>query len=412
MSRYLNIFDYEHSKTRIGVIEKENNVTRALLNTLKNSPEYTKYFFKHINIKEIKNPKFFFQTSENEFNAKKFGKQNYLLFICKKNFSEDDIQTQTILPRPDGLVIDENINVVIEAKVNASKNQSQLNLYKEKFFKNKCIEVELYWEDIYEQICYFIKTNKNIGEIEKFILNELKNYLEAINLNTFTGIPFFNTIEANSYEPEQVKYLLKLLRNEYSSGVFKKIKLEPPVNRPMTTTWDKVFLEGKIHDKNCHYTIGISEESFNLELNLISSPRINKVLKKEIYQSFVEEIKKLKDDKNYYLEVLDYRLLKNKNLAVGQNHVQKGKDYKTLIFSIQLQKLKKLPKWEESINSVLKIYVKSGIKNLQIRKQLLYDEEQNQNKFSKKDESLKVIEDTFTELKPLYELFYKKKEYK
>jgi len=401
MSTQLNIFDYEPRRNKITVDEKENNVTRAFLNTLKNSPKFNQIFFNRIKIPFSQNQEFVFQTSEAYFKPKAQGKEKYLMYISKRNYLENENQTQTMNPRPDGSIIDDKNAILIEAKVNAHIDQSQISLYKNTFFNNNCILKTIYWEEIYDQICGFIESNETLEPVELFVLTEFKRYMEAINLNTFKGIPFFSTKENEIYTVDSVKYMLKLLRNEYTS--FKSIKLESSV-RPMSTTWDAIFLKELNSDSNCHYSLSIHEKALNIEINLIGESRIKKVLTANIYDLFVKEIAKLKDDKSYYLEILDYHKLKNKDLKEGQNHVQRGEDYETLVFSIQLKKLKKLDNWEEKLLVILQTYVKLEIKNLQLKKKLLYNEEQYRNKLSDKEPCLNIIESTFLELEPLYRL--------
>lgn len=397
---YLNVFNYEPRRRKIGVDEKENNVTRAFLTTLQNCPSFSKYIFSKLNVPIQKDVKYVFQTNQKEVNTLKRRPNKYFLYISKQTSIEFEGDTQTSNPLPDGLITDNQNIILIEAKVNAPIDKSQKKLYKERFFKNNCIEKELTWEEIHLMTKNYLYNNKlKLTEIESFILLEFQKYMEAINLNSFDGITFFNREE--NYDSVLAKDMLKQLRLEYPK--FKHISIYIP-KRPLEGNWDPIYILTKEKNRT-HYTISMNESSFNIDVMTFGN--IGKKIIKNDYPKFTGEINKLANNSDYYLELIDYHKVKNKRLDEGKNHVQRGKDYCSLQFSIQLSKLVKQKDWEEKLKQVMEIHFESGIKNLQIKKQYLYfdDYYQKETNLSDKVISLKEIENTLIELRDLYLLF-------
>lgn len=397
---YLNVFNYEPRRRKIGIDEKENNVTRAFLTTLQNCPSFSKNIFSKLNIPIQKDIKYIFQTNEKEVNTLKGRPYRYFLYISKQNSIEVDGDTQTNNPLPDGLITDSKNIILIEAKVNAPIDKSQKKLYKEIFFKNNCIEKELTWEEIHLMVKNYVIHNKlKLSEIELFILSEFQKYLEVINLNSFDGITFFN--KENNYDKILAKEMLKQLRIEYPK--FKHISIYTS-KRPLEGNWDPIHILTKEKNKT-HYTISMNESSFNIDV--MTFGKIGKKIIKDHYKRFTEQINKLANNSEYYLELIDYHKVKNKRLDEGKNHVQRGKDYCSLQFLIQLSKLVKQKDWEKKLKRVMEIHFEAGIKNLQIKKQYLYFDEYYQKEMNLSDKliSLKEIEDTFIELREIYLLF-------
>lgn len=398
---YLNIFNYEPRRSKVGVDEKENNVTRAFLTTLQKSPHFSKHFFSKLDIDLQKKVSYTFQTNQKEVNTlKRRTRKHYFLYISKENPFELEGNNNTTNPLPDGLINDEKNIILLEAKVNAPKDKSQKNNYKKKFFDNNCIEKEITWEDIHKIIKLFLlKNSSSINTIERFILEEFKRYMEAINLNSFDGISFYKNDE--NYDEIIAKQTLKLLRLEYPK--FKDINLATPT-RPLESNWDPIRLSTK-KEKRTHYTISFNEYSFNIDIMTFGD--IGKKVVKHNYKQFIEYVKELSNNVDYYLELVDYHKIKNKRLEKGQNHVQRGKDYNSLLFSIQLYKLVNQKNWEEKLKQIMETHLKSGIKNLQIQKRFLYIDDYYKEKIdmSNRETALNEIENTLKDLKSLYLLF-------
>ena len=110
---YLNIFNYEPRRSKVGVDEKENNVTRAFLTTLQKSPHFSKHFFSKLDIDLQKKVSYTFQTNQKEVNTlKRRTRKHYFLYISKENPFELEGNNNTTNPLPDGLINDEK-NIII-----------------------------------------------------------------------------------------------------------------------------------------------------------------------------------------------------------------------------------------------------------------------------------------------------------
>ena len=407
MMTYLNIFNYEPRRKKIGVDEKENNVTRSFLTTLQNCPPFARHIFSKLDITIQKDVNYIFQTNQKEVNTLKRRPNKYFLYISKETSVEFEGQKTTNNPLPDGLITDEKNIILIEAKVNAPIDNSQKRIYKERFFNNNCIEKEITWEEIHLISKSFLKKNQqNLKGVELFIIDEFRKYLEAINLNSFDGITFFNKEE--NYDNVLAKQTLKQLRLEYPK--FKDIKIFIP-KRPLEGNWDPIYILGN-EKMRTHYTISLNESSFNIDIMTFGN--IGKKVIKNCYDDFIIQIKELSQNDDYYLELIDYHKVRNKRLEKGKNHVQRGKDYCSLQFSIQLSKLVGQKNWEEKLKEIMLIHFESGIKNLQIKKQFLFFDEYYQKDLIMSDKKLSLdeINKTLIELKPLYLLFSQSEKYK
>ena len=199
----LNVFYRQPKEKQFRDRELENNVTSAFLILLKSNNTFLNYFLDKLNVNSIKQncKEVIFQVT-NKYTIQTKSKENkYLLFInskydlrIKDNKGSEHTKSKDI---PDGLIFDDKTAILIEAKVSAIKEESQLKRYNKAYFDGSAQTDLTTWQDIYGYILGYSNKYKSLNQCNTcdFLLNEFKGYLEVVNLSGFSGIPFFNKDE-------------------------------------------------------------------------------------------------------------------------------------------------------------------------------------------------------------------------
>jgi|GEM_PF-3025619 len=444
--RDLNIFTYEPSKENAldGYDEKENNVTRAFLNTLQFNHDYCQFLFKYIFGEKLKfnNTRFKFQVNPEDKKYTIDSKIKYFLIISpdyninqaktkekiKDNYgnkiSNIDIK-KSKSNRPDGLIFYKNNNdeidyaILIEAKFGSKEKPEQIKNYINEYFNIPIKPFIYHWEDIYLKSVEYLKdSQKNLDEAKYFIVNQFIKYLEII-MPTFNGIPYFikkeDRVADKEYDLIEAKKILNVLRKEYLK--FENIKIENS-NRNFTGSlaWDNIYLKGYEKIDLIHYSIYLDVDSF--EISLTARKQMSKAISKNKEQLLIllERLYKyshLDFKKDYYFSIIDYKQL---NWKQGAMNLPRFSPFK---IQISLEKIfDDKTKAKFPFNELMDFVSLSKMNQKQIEiskifyfNDNMYQKAQNNiNDMTDSKVCLSKIKDTLVELKPIYEYFLSLKE--
>ena len=413
----LNVFNYEPSASKANVEEKENNVTRAFLNTLKNNPDFFKKFMIKQSIKvDLKGEiEFEFQTNPESKGITRNRENKFFLIITKDPYKNDDLvelHSDGGL-RADGLIFGETFAILIEAKVNAKYDQNQIDRYNKHYFNFNSIEKPVSWEEIHRFCVDYltkISVEKRIWmeQTKHFIVNEFRIYLEDNNMSGFDGVEYFvPKTERDTYDPQRANNILKSLRYEYP-------EINPniiPSDRRFAGQWDYFNMKGQKSGSHPQFQVSLNERGFFLGV-MTDGNNLRKIL--DNYDEFAAIIEKLKDNPDYYLEIVDYHKLKNKR---ENKKIRQGDGYETFNFNIQLLKIFSNKDWENWLKQILILMGKSKFKkkNIQIIKHYLFNDEifqqhnsnipGNRKDMTNRELFLKEITKSIKELIQIHDLF-------
>lgn len=407
MKNNLNLFWREPISSKIErVREKENNVTHAFLVTLAKDKKMASKLIKKLDEKlaDVSLGNDFeidLQVDESRKRETVAKKKQILLFINSKyNVSEameeDDKKQKSI---PDGLILNKNLAILIEAKVNDSKSD-QIKRYNNTFFSGSGDEIYSTWEQIY---CEMTRI-----ESKDFVIPEFLRYLEVIGLSGFRGISFFRKdFEYNKTEAEGIT---KELCNELEEWFNKKHTDLVVGKRPKAGAWDYVYLK-KLETNNKkpdaqsipHIGFGFDYEAFNVMVTFNKKTVLNKILKSE-WKQFFENITKFSEDKNTYLMGSHYKMLAHKT---EYKHHRQGEKYSDFKIQLQLSRINKNS--EEYFKNLLNFMSKERLKEIAIVKKFYYKDsfDTEITKFADGEKALKKIKLTINELKPYYKFIVK-----
>jgi len=411
MNKDINLFWRQTRSPTFKEKEKENNVTHAFLILLKKSNQFLDYLLSKNGIPKLKNKDkevYFLITNKNKTKTLEC-KNKYILFINSK-YNEAIIENEKEQERdiPDGLITDGETAILIESKVSASKDNSQIKRYNQTFFHGCAIEKQTTWEEIYSLIDIASKRSKE-ESVERYLLNHFKQYIEVIHMSGFAGIQFFNKDE--EYNLEDAKYMLKLLIKDLGEkDWFKKLGYIIK-ERPKTSAWDywadKEIDQDKDSPRNFpHYSIYIFEDFFGIDC-LFHKAELKKIVEnKNLYEQFTDLLEKLSNESvDYYFEAVNYRLLNNKALKDNQGNARVGASYTPFDFLFNLRQLRKHKDWKEILKNYLQLLLKEEIKQFSIIKKAHYKDKEYIH-LSENEQVFKFIEKTLNETKLLYQLVY------
>ena len=410
----MNLFWKQKDKPGIDYSEKENNVTHAFLVTARNEPKFLAAVLQKAGIKTNLKPGYevYFQVDKKRRYQTLDAKNKVILFISSKyNAAEFESEEEkgTI---PDGLIIDGKTSIIIESKVTSSKDHGQLKRYNDKFYKGAGEVREIYWENIYSLARRYVQSGRS--SIGDYLLDQFHEYLEVVNMAGFDGIPFFKKDE--SYEKKIADKILKRLNVDLEHQEwFKEHNFVPKGRAKKGTAWD-YFYNKNIKKTNPrdfpHYSIYIFDDFFGVGM-LFHRPEIRKILSDEqLRKTFFREIEKLAESSSdYFLRVVDYRLLANKREGIG---VRAGSYYTSLEFMVQLSRFIQQNKkdWKEKITQHLELLAQQNFKQISVMKKAFYGDKEYK-KLDSREASLEFIKDTVNETKHLYDMMldhhYKKR---
>jgi hypothetical protein len=406
--------------------ELENNVTHAFLFAFSKSYKLRKKILHKINTNNYgffcKNSKFWdfnFQVSKS---LKKCvsNRSSFLLFIRSK-YNRSILKYKTMKGSkkeskkniPDALLFNKKYALLIESKVSSSKDKHQIRRYNKAYLdkdNNDCIS--LFWEDIYlftKEIYLEFKRNKNHENLEFFIITQFKNYLELINLDGFSGIPFFDINQ--SYDKDKANSIIKKLEVDLSEQNWYKSKKFKTKSRPKNGAWYSIvsnkFLATKSLTSIPHNSIYLFDTFFGVGC-LFHKRELGYMLKK--YDVFFNIINKLSTDPDYYFRAAHYKPILNKYKARSRNSKVSYTDFE---FCLQLSRFKEncksKDKFKKRFKKYLKLLSKEDMKQYSIIKKTHYGDPDyfiNYKKSIKfnlttKDGCLKFIKKTFCDLEEL-----------
>nr|WP_263326070.1 hypothetical protein [Neobacillus sp. Marseille-Q6967] len=184
--------------------QKENNVTKALIDLLRYSDvQLTLQFIKHcLGISEILleapiERRYALQVGNKLNECSGYG---YIIGIS------DRIKNESKMPKvekdtvPDGLIKLNNITVLIESKVDGNKiDMQQIKDHEKMFADGEIIQPfkEISWEDIYEFFLKMDKGNIEKGSITEFLLGQYLVYCENMGFSSMKSKEYIYTYFAN-----------------------------------------------------------------------------------------------------------------------------------------------------------------------------------------------------------------------
>lgn len=398
----MNLFWKQAEKLELKEADKENNVTHALLVLLNENNHFLNLLLKKINpALKINQPKTYFQVSP-KLRLKTAEVENkIILSITSNNNTSEKFEQENIKKKrdiPDGLILDKKTAVLIEAKVSATKDHEQLKRYNKTYYYGKGNIYFINWEEIYNLAKnYQSKGDKNI---ENYLLNQFREYLEVINLSGFSGINFFNKEE--NYDEDSARDVLKRLVVELKQKDILKQYNFKFAERPLTgNAWNYFYSEG-IKENNPrifpHYSIYIFPEFFGLDC-LFHKKEFKKILKeKDYFFSVIENLAKKSPD--YYLKFTHYRKLANKE---SNKNVRVGPGYENFSFMVQIRQYIKDNKkdWKERLEQYFNLLTKEHLKQISILKKTDYKDKANQN-MNEPEKVIEFITSTVSETNNIY----------
>lgn len=405
-ARNMNLFWKQGERPELRESDKENNVTHALLVTLKENKEFLNSLLKTVGSQnKIKRPTIYFQVPLKIKHKTTNSQEKIILSIVSKhNHSERDDPENPMKKKdiPDGLILDKNISVLIESKVSAVKDHGQLRRYNQTFYQGAGEVKTITWEEIYN----LAKRQNRGSKIGDYILNQFKEYIEVINLNGFNGIPFFDKSESGeNYEKEFASEVLKRLVIEFKEENFFKQHHFKIAERPKTgQAWDYFYSEEitKTNPRTFpHYSIYIFDEFFGLDV-LFHRKEFKKIIKnkKEDFFALIKEIADKSAD--YYLTFIHYRKIANKD---KYSYARTGRDYTNFEFCVNLKQFIKDNKkdWQKRLEQYFNLILKEKFKQISLCKKAFYYDRAYENLNNAKG-VINFIKDSVTDTKDIYKM--------
>lgn len=398
----MNLFWRQTRNPNLRETELENNVTHAFLLLLKKNKEFLNKLVKNLKIPNIQEKKkeILFQVSKKHRSQTLDAKNKFILFISSKfNASEHEGDTEKQTDIPDGLIIDGQTAILIEAKLSSSRDPAQIKRYNQTYFKNQGILKEVTWEEIHSLINLKKFKKESIAE---FLSDQFKKYLEVIHLSGFSGIPFFEKEEL--YDPKNASFILKHLMIELKEQTwFNKYNFKTG-DRPKTSPWDYWYIDEILETnprKFPHYSIYIFADFFGIDC-LFHTKEVRRILKNETsLKLFLDLIEKIgKSSPDYFFRAVHYRLLHNKEKAGARV----GESFQDLELTFQLSKFIQNHKkdWRARLTQYLQLFSKEDIKQFSIMKKAHYGDKSYKH-FVNPKPSLNFIKEAIEETHDLFE---------
>ena len=179
-------------------LDKENNATHALLVLLDKDKKFINKILRKSNIPELKKinkAKIFFQCSDKEYKKETKQKETKIIFSITSELNKDPgdkdggYSHEIYKHIADGLMLTEDVAILIEAKFSGKENKKQIKRYNREFFGGKGEVVHIQWEKIYslsKKVC----GKRNKESVQRYLHEQFEEYLEANDMAGFQGIPF------------------------------------------------------------------------------------------------------------------------------------------------------------------------------------------------------------------------------
>jgi hypothetical protein len=229
-------------------------------------------------------------------------------------------------------------------------------------------------------------------------------------LNAFDGIEYFKHYkERDVFDLLRAREILKSLRNEYP-----KLNRDiQPSKKPLSGhAWDYFTLINQVQEFP-QFQIGLNKDSFYIN-TMIKGDKLKLILNN--MDEFIIILRDLKDNPEYYLEMVDWGVINNMREF---KHTVKGDGYTTFNFTVQLKKMATNTNWEEWLKNILLLMGNSKFKkkNFQVYKKYYYSDSyyhekpknsnENSINMNSREICLNEIAKAINELLPLYKFFQK-----
>ncbi len=285
---YQNIYYYYRGpkakesaeKDTVDDIQLENNTTKALINTLRHCSSdicqdfLTKMFKCPIGNSDLH---YLLQTQTIGEQKIKIRLNRILWVICSRAKCPKEI----VLPEkislsitekslPDAWIWNNNTVILIESKTNAALDKDQLIKHRELLISNSILKVS-HWEEIHSYFIELIKTNTNISDKDKFLLQQFSKYLELVSLSSFNGwndedFEFFHLYERDNVETERIRSKMKIFASEVLDNMnLSRVLVDKGLGKlkyPLQNIWYKIDLK----DSKYFIKPNVPYVNFTLEL--------------------------------------------------------------------------------------------------------------------------------------------------
>jgi hypothetical protein len=262
----------QHDPKQSGDTQLENNFTKALFIVLKNCGEFRKAFLSKFLRVSSRGDIYFDMQKSKPANFER-EKKPVLFILSQKTYEPKKKKNKNRKSLPDGWIITENENVLVEVKISGLLYKDQLKRH-EKIFGKTARRVYKTWDDL---AVFLKKERRGIhGEIERFLLNQFSEFLEVEGMTKFNG---FNEEDLNYFKSEkkEEKEEKHALRRKFTNFM-KAVENDRHLPRRL-----KPYLVGNLKSyskeiwfsiplrKTPHFNIGVQLELEELSI-MLSSP--------------------------------------------------------------------------------------------------------------------------------------------
>lgn len=224
--RYRNLFCYYRGPQRGDVKEKaealENNVTKALLNTLELCPKLGDQFIDWLNkrLPESLDPPNITELRilENPTDEE-IEKKSTKIMLGIKKYNGEDYLGEKGKGKVDGTIVGQDWLIAIESKLGGIATR-QFQKEKETIGAENKNTLKIYWRDIHD---FFFKLDKKqCDPIEKLFIEQFTGYLKAIGQLPFQGFKerHFGFFTKDKSEREKERLELKGLMNALGADLW------------------------------------------------------------------------------------------------------------------------------------------------------------------------------------------------
>jgi len=210
----------------------EDNVTKALINTLENIDiKITEKFLRYIGVVTEIISNVHFKLQKNDIGASALQRKKELILLAIVPEKKQEVKFDVVKKhssRPDAWIYGNNFAILIESKIVGYLDYSQMKEHYRKLSSNSTIapkSVEITWTDIqlfFKKEINFSKIN-GINEADSFLIKQFKEYLDMCNLTDFNGFDadFFDYFF--THDDEESRIWVKKKINSFSSQISKKL---------------------------------------------------------------------------------------------------------------------------------------------------------------------------------------------
>lgn len=290
--RYSNIFYYFRGpqlKENERETQLENNLTKALVNTMQYCKSFNDNFLEEIfGLKNETEIMFDMQKKPSEY-LKNQKKKYVVLIRSESNHSEKKGKKYKNGSTADAIISNKHFIISVEAKVRASKETNQLESQKEQLKTN--IYKEITWQEIYS-LASALKLKKT--ESGYFIYNQFVKYLEIMEFGKFSG---FEKEDFENIKNSEDKHYLKNKLDSLLLAIVKKYNTKYESNvgnldEKKDLVWGVIInkrfgVKNKVYHP--HFGFFMYDNRLEFCLNFESKHLANKFIKKLEKNDYLQE---------------------------------------------------------------------------------------------------------------------------